>query len=31
MIVYKATNKINNKCYIGQTIRDDKTFGYNIS
>lgn len=21
MIIYKAVNKINNKCYIGQTIR----------
>lgn len=24
MIIYKATNKINGKCYIGQTIRNIK-------
>ena len=25
MIIYKITNKFNNKVYIGQTVRDLKT------
>lgn len=25
MLIYKITNKINNKCYIGQTIKDAET------
>ena len=25
MLIYKITNKINNKCYIGQTIKDPET------
>ena len=29
MIIYKATNTINNKCYIGQTIHPLNTRKYN--